>query len=164
MKKAVTFAPSFRIKAALCCSVALLLTACGGSTDEIDSQQSLAATTSDTMAAASPRTTGAVDAGPEAPESIAQDSTAPDAATQAADNAAAAVAPAVASTPMSNSLAGGGASAPATPAEGSSAPVSNEFSLSGYQDASAAAADPALQGTSAASSADGQQTVQLPAA
>ncbi|WP_267877517.1 hypothetical protein [Massilia sp. NP310] len=34
MKKPVTFASSFRVKAALCCSVAVLLTACGGTTDE----------------------------------------------------------------------------------------------------------------------------------
>jgi len=172
MKKPVTFASSFRVKAALCCSVAVLLTACGGTTDDLDSQQSLAATTaSETMEATSAGATGAVDAGPEALEFIAQETTTPDAASQAADSKTAAAAPAVAPMPAANGLASADAANPANPANpsasatGNSAPASNEFSLSGYQDAPAVSSSAAaIQGTTAASSADGQQAKQLPAA
>ena len=110
-------------------------------------------------------TTGAVNAGPEAPASVAQETTAPDTAAQAADSAAAPAAPAVAPAPADNGLAGAAPANPAAPAAGGSAPVANEFNLSGYQDAPAAASsDAAIQGTTAASSVDGQQAQQLPAA
>ena len=73
MKKPVTFASSFRVKAALCCSVAVLLTACGGTTDEFANQQLLADTViTDPTEASRARTTGAIDAGPATPEPIAQ--------------------------------------------------------------------------------------------
>lgn len=175
MKKTVTFASSFRVKAALCCSAAVLLTACGGTTDDLDSQQSLAATTaSETMEARSAGTTGAVDAGPEASASIAQETTTPDPAAQASGSGAAAVAPTVAPMPAATGLSSAEAANPANPANppnpaapatGNSAPASNEFNLSGYQDAPAvSASDAAVQGTTAASSADGQQATPLPAA
>lgn len=178
MKKAVTFASPFRVKAALCCSVAVLLSACGGSTDDLDSQQSLAATTaSEAMDAPSAAATGAVVTGPEAPVSIAQETATPDAATQASDSGAAAAAPGLAPMPAATGLASAEAADPAypaypaypanpaTPAAANSAPASNEFNLSGYQDAPAASSsDAASLGTTAASSADGQQATPLPAA
>ncbi|WP_137175946.1 hypothetical protein [Massilia sp. HP4] len=164
MKKTATFASSFLVKAALCCSVAVLLTACGGTTDDLDSQQSLAAmTASATMEATSGGATGAVDAGPEAPASIVHETATPDAAAQASDSVAATAAPATAPMPADTGLASGGAANPGSPAAGSGAPASAEFNLSGYQEAPAvSSSDATTQGK--ASSADGQQAIQLPAA
>lgn len=136
MRKTVTMASSFRVKAALCCSVAMLLAACGGTTDDIDLQQSLAATAaSEATEAASAGPTATVDARPDAQASVAQENTMPDTAT------------------------------PAASAADGSAPVSNAFNLSGYQDATAASSsDAATQGAPAVSSADGRDAPQLPAA
>lgn len=52
MKKPVTFASSFHIQAALCCSVAVLLSACGGMADESANQQLLADAVASTTAEA----------------------------------------------------------------------------------------------------------------
>ncbi|MDY0964074.1 MULTISPECIES: hypothetical protein [Massilia] len=145
MKKPVTFASSFRIKAALCCSVAVLLTACGGMADESANQQLLA----DTVASATPEATnamatGTVDAGPAAPETVAQETAMPDPAPAPIDNGVA-------------------TAAPATQTADGSAPTSNDFNLNGYQDA-ASSSDASPQATPAAASVDGQQAMQLPAA
>lgn len=150
MKKLVTLASSFRVKAALCCSVAGLLTACGGTTDEFANQQLLAATvTTDTTEASGARTTGAIDAGPATPEPVAQDAAMPGAATPAADSAAPAIPE---PAPMDNGVAN---AAPAARTAEGNAPASNEFNLNGYQEA-VSSSDPAMQGTPAAAGADGQ--------
>lgn len=160
MKKPVTFASSFRVKAALCCSVAVLLTACGGMTDEFGNQQLLADTvTTDTTEAPGARTTGAIDAGPATPEPVAQDAAMPGAATPAADSAAPAI-PEPAPASMDNGVAN---AAPAARTAEGNAPASNEFNLNGYQEA-VSSSDPAMQGTPAAAGADGQQATQRPAA
>lgn len=158
MKKPMTFASSFRVKAALCCSVAVLLTACDGTTDEFANQQLLAATViSDTTEASSARTAGAIDAGPATPEPIAQDTAMPGAAAPAADSAAPAIPE---PAPMDNGVAN---AAPAAQTAEGNAPAPNEFNLNGYQEA-ASSSDPAMQGTPAAAGADGQQATQRPAA
>lgn len=160
MKKLVTFASSFRVKAALCCSVAVLLTACGGTTDEFANQQLLAATvTTDTTEASSARTTGAIDAGPATPEPIAQDTAMPGAATPAADSAAPAI-PEPAPASMDDIVAN---AVPAAQTAEGNAPASIEFNLNGYQEA-ASSSDPAMQGAPAAAGADGQHATQRPAA
>jgi len=169
MKKTENFVSSFRLKTALCCSVAVLLAACGGGADDLGSQQSLAAVTAGApMEAASAGTTGAVGAGPEAPKAIAQEIASPDSATQANDGGIAATAPAAAPMPGGDGLAGAEPANPAAssaPATGNRAPVSSEFNLSGYQDAPAASSsDAAIRGATAAAGADGQQAPQLPAA
>ena len=140
MKKPVTFASSFRIKAALSCSVAVLLTACGGTVDESANQQLLA----DTVASETTEAPGTIDAGPAAPETVSQETAMPDPAP----------------APMDNGVA---AAAPATRTADGSTPASNEFNLNGYQDA-ASSSDASPQATPAAASADGQQATQLPAA
>jgi len=152
MKKPVTFSSSFRVKAVLCCSVAVLLTACGGTTDEFANQQLLADTViTDPTEASRARTTGAIDAGPATPESIAQDTPMPGAAAQAADSAAPAILkPAPAS--MDNGVAN---AAPAARTVEGNAPASNEFNLNGYQQA-ASSSDPAMQGAPTAAGAEGQ--------
>lgn len=157
----MTFASAIRIKATLCCSVAVLLTACGGMGDEPANQQLLADTvTSETTEAASARTTSAVDTVPTTQETIAQDTATPDAAAPAAYGSAAPAMLDPAPAPTDNGIA---TVAPATQAVGGSAPASNEFNLNGYQDA-ASSSDAATQDTTAAASADGQQATQLPAA
>lgn len=161
MKKAVTFASSIRVKAALCCSVAVLLTACGGMADESANQQLLADTvTSETTEAAGARTTGAVDTVPATPETVAQDPTTPDATAPAAYGSAAPAMPDPVPAPTDNGIA---TAAPAIQAADGSAPASNEFNLNGYQDA-ASSSEAAAQGTTAAEGADGQHVTQLPAA
>jgi len=145
MKKPVTFASSFRIKAALSCSVAVLLTACGGMVDESANQQLLADTVaSETTEAPGAMAAGTIDAGPAAPETVSQETAMPDPAP----------------APMDNGVA---AAAPATRTADGSTPASNEFNLNGYQDA-ASSSDASPQATPAAASADGQQATQLPAA
>lgn len=161
MKKPVTFALSFRIKAALCCSVAVLLTACGGMTDESANQQSLADTVaSETTEASSAGTTGAIDAGPATPETIAQDTAMPGSAAPAAAASAAPIMPDPAPAAADNGVA---TAAPATQSTDGSAPASNEFNLNGYQDA-ASSSDASTQGAPATAGADAQQATQLPAA
>jgi len=146
MKKNLSFAASSRVKAVLCCSVAVLLSACGGTTDDFDSQQSPnAMTAGETTVAARAGTTAVVGAGPEAPASLAQRTTMPEVTAQAVDGGAPGLPPA---TPAP-CLAGAG---PAARAADGSAPAANEFKLSGYQD------------PCAASGAAGLQTQQLPAA
>lgn len=106
MKEPVTFASSFRVKATLCCSVAVLLGACGGTTDESVDQQLLAdMVTYESTEASSARTTGAIDAGPATPATIAQDTAKPDAATQAAADSAAPAIPDPAPAPMDHGVA-----------------------------------------------------------
>ena len=145
MKKTVNFASSFRIKAALCCSVAVLLTACGGMADESASQQLLADTVaSETTEATSAMATGTIEAGPAALETVAQETAMPDPAPAPIDN-------------------GFAAAAPATQTAGGSAPASNEFNLNGYQDA-ASPSDASPQATPSTASADGQQATQPPTA
>lgn len=163
MKKTVTFATSFRVKAALCCSVAVLLTACGGTVDEAASQQSLAGMSAgDIIEGSGASATGAVNAGAATPGSVVQDTTAPDPVAQAVDGAAAPVAPSLAPAPPSPDT--GMANAVDAQAEGGPAPATNEFNLNGYQDNAAAFSDDAAnRGTTAASGADGQQATQLPA-
>ncbi|TXG00226.1 hypothetical protein [Massilia arenae] len=145
MKKPVTFVSSFRIKAALCCSVAVLLTACGGMADESANQQLLADTVaSETTEAPSAMVTGTIDAGPAAPETVAQEMAMPDPAP----------------APMDKGVA---TAAPATGTADGSAPASNDFNLNGYQD-TASSSDASSQARPATASANGQQATQLPAA
>lgn len=161
MKKAVTFASSIRVKAALRCSVAVLLTACGGMADESANHQLLADTvTSESTEAAGARTTGGVDTVPAVPETVAQDTATPDAAAPVAYGSTAPSMPEPAPAPADNGIA---TAAPASQAADDSAPASNEFNLNGYQDA-ASSSDAAAQDTTAAASADGQHVTQLPAA
>lgn len=141
-----TFATS--IKAALCCGVAILLTACGGAGEETAGLQSLAGMTAGDIIEG----TGA---------SVAQPASAPDTAAQEIASAGVPAAPAPAPAPANARLA----DAATAPATGGSPPASNEFNLNGYQDDPAASpVDAATQGTTAATSADGQQATQLPAA
>lgn len=145
MKKPVTFASSFRIKAALCCSVAVLLTGCGGMADESLNQQLLADTVaSEKMDTPSAMATGAIEAGPAALDTVAQETAMPDPAP----------------APMDDGVA---AAAPATQTAGGGPPASNEFNLNGYHDA-ASASDAATQGTTATAGGDAQQAEQLPTA
>lgn len=156
----MTFASSFRVKTALCCSVAVLLAACGGTTDEPANQQLLADTVAgETTLASSARPPGAFDAVPTAPETIAQDAAMPD-AMPAADDSDAPAMPDPAPAPPDNGVAN---AAPATQAAEGKAPASDEFNLNGYQDA-APASDSSARGTSATASADGQQATQPPRA
>ncbi len=63
----MTFASSFHIEAVRSCSVAVLLTACGGMANESLNQLLLADTVaSETTEAPSAMATGAIDAGPAA--------------------------------------------------------------------------------------------------
>lgn len=161
MKKPVTFALSFRIKAALCCSVAVLLTACGGMTDESATQQSLADTVaSETMEASSARTTGAIGTGPATLETIAQDTAMPGSAAPTAASSAAPIMPDPMPAPADNGVA---TAAPATQTADGGAPASNEFNLNGYQD-TVSSSDASTQGAPATAGADAQQATQLPAA
>lgn len=166
MNITATFALSFRLRAALCCSAAVLLSACGGAADALDGQQPPTAMTAcEIMEAPSAGTAGRADAGPPATGSVAQEPAAPGAVVQAADSGAApapAVAPAVtlavAPTVGSSSAEGDLANAKGTALVPSNAALAaSEFNLSGYQDAATASpSDPAAQGTTAASSVDGQ--------
>lgn len=143
-----TFATS--IKAALCCGVAILLTACGGAGEETAGLQSLAGMTAGDIIEG----TGA---------SVAQPASAPDTAAQEIASAGVPAAPAAAAAAAPADA--GLADAAAAPATGGSPPASNEFNLNGYQDDPAASpVDAVTQGTTAATSADGQQATQLPAA
>ena len=154
MTTPVTFASSFRRKAALCCSAAFLLTACGGATDDLDSHEPQPAMTAgEIIEAPGTVSTAAVDGARHAAASLALESATPAAAALAADSAAAPVAPAIEPAPSHKAPTGAEAAA-ATAGDGV---PTNEFSLSGYQDASAAApSDVATQGAAATSSADGQ--------
>lgn len=153
MKKTVTFASSFRVKVALCCSVAVLLTACGGMADESADAQLLAeSVASEATEASSARTTNAIDPSLATPEATAQETAMPDASVPAMPDAAPA-------TPDNGVLT----AAPAAQAAEGSAPASNEFNLNGYQDA-ASSSDASSQATPATASADGEQAAQLPAA
>jgi len=159
MKKPLTFASAIRLKAALCCSVAVLLTACGGMADESANQQLLADTVvSETVVAANAGATGAVDTLPATPETVAQETAAPAVPAPAAYGSAAPAMPdpSIAPTDSADVTA-----APASQSGGASAPASSEFSLNGYQD-TAASSDAASEGTVAAAGADGQQAAQLP--
>ncbi|WP_313172488.1 hypothetical protein [Massilia oculi] len=161
MKKPVTFALSSRIKAALCCSVAVLLTACGGMANESANQQLLADTvTSETTEASSARTTAAVDIGPATPDTIAQDAAMPAAIAPAVADSAAPAMPGPAPAPADNGVA---TAAPVTQSADGSAPASNEFNLNGYQDA-ASSSDASTQGAPETAGADAQQATQLPTA
>lgn len=166
MNQIVTFATSLRVKAALCCSVAILLTACGGTADEA-SQQSLAGMTAGDIledSSASASATDAVNTGAATPDSVVQDTTALEPVAQAVAGAAAPVAPGLPGTPPSTDTGMANAAANA-PAAGGPAPATNEFNLSGYQDNTAASSsDAAAQGTTVPSGADSQQATQLPAA
>ncbi len=153
MKKTVTFASSCRVKAALYCSVAVLLAACGGMTDESANQQLLSDTVaSEATEASNARTTSAIDPGLAMPETTAQETAMPDAAVPTVPDPAPA-------TPDNGVLT---AALAAQAAEGS-APALNEFNLNGYQDA-ASSSDASSQATPATASADGQQAAQAPAA
>lgn len=165
MNQTVTFATSIRVKAALCCSVAILLTACGGTADEAASQQSLAGMTAgDILEGSSASATDAVNAGAATPDSVVQETTAQEPVAQAVAGAAAPVAPGLPGTPPSTDTGMANAAANA-PAAGGPAPATNEFNLSGYQDNTAASSsDAATQGTTAPSGADSQQATPLPAA
>ncbi|WP_306393585.1 hypothetical protein [Telluria beijingensis] len=162
MNKTVTFALSLRVKAALCCSAAILLTACGGAVDETGGQQSLAGVTAgDIMEESGAGTTGVAGANAATPNAVVQE-TAPEATAQVAADAAAQEAPAPAVLPADPGIAN---AVPADPTAAGPAPATNEFNLNGYQANSAApSSDAAIQGTTAASSADGQQATQPPAA
>lgn len=156
MKKTVPFASSLRFNTALCCSIAILLTACGGSTDDAVNQQLLAETVaSDTTQAASTRTVDLIDAGPAAVQAIAQDTPTPDAAASAVAPAALVTAQA---EPVAPAVANQAAANAAPAAQAAGAPASNEFSLSGYQ-------SQAEDNTAASPSGAGaQQATQAPAA
>lgn len=164
MNQTVTFATSIRVKAALCCSVAILLTACGGTADEASQQPLAGMTAGDILEGSSASATDAVNAGAATPDSVAQETTAQEPVAQAVAGAAAPVAPGLPGTPPSTDTGMANAAANA-PAAGGPAPATNEFNLSGYQDNTAASSsDAATQGTTAPSGADSQQATQLPAA
>jgi len=164
MNQTVTFATSIRVKAALCCSVAILLTACGGTADEAKQQSLAGMTAGDILEGSSASATDAVNAGAATLDSVAQDTTAPQPLAQAVASTAAPVAPSLPGTPPPTDTGMANAAANA-PAAGGPAPATNEFNLSGYQDNTAASSsDAATQGTTAPSGADSQQATQRPAA
>ena len=154
MRKRSTITLTRRAGSMLCCAGAILLSACGGAADETDPQQSLGA-----MASASPASmAGAAATGPGA-TAVARVVTDAGAADPGAQPALAAppaleAPPALAAPPATlpdaATVAAGAGPTPAdttvvsdTPmyaGEGSAAPASGEFSLSGYQQGAAAAA------------------------
>ncbi|WP_078031979.1 choice-of-anchor Q domain-containing protein [Massilia sp. KIM] len=119
MKQLVTFASEFRVHALLCCSAAVLLTACGGDTDMGQQSQTAAQLAS---TAASAATVEAADATAQATPAQALDATAtPAAADQGAAQAAHSFElSGYASHPLESTRApGAGAEGATAPADGS---------------------------------------------
>lgn len=142
MKKTMTCAAPLRVKAALCCSIAILLSACGGSTDDTFHQQMLA----ETVEVSAPTGAGTPGAAVPATTHAAQEAVAPEASAHTAHTADSGATPHASTAHVAPEPVPASAPAPASHdvanaapgSQGASAPASNEFNFTGYQFAPAA--------------------------